>query len=61
MRTGGAWLRRAAEGVPDAQFMYGRMLAEGRGVAPDLREARASGWRALPTPMCWTPRSRLPR
>ena len=37
---GAAWLRRAAEGVPEAQFMYGRMLAEGRGVAPDLREAR---------------------
>ena len=30
------WLRRAAEGVPDAQYMYGRMLAEGRGVTPDL-------------------------
>jgi uncharacterized protein len=35
------WLRRAAEGVPDAQFMYGRMLAEGRGVVPDLQGARA--------------------
>jgi TPR repeat protein len=35
------WVRRAAEGVPDAQFMYGRMLAEGRGVPPDLEMARA--------------------
>jgi TPR repeat protein len=34
------WLRRAAEGVPEAQFMYGRLLAEGRGVSPDLRAAR---------------------
>jgi hypothetical protein len=35
------WLRRAAEGVPEAQYMYGRMLAEGRGVALDLKSARA--------------------
>ena len=32
---------RAADGVPDAQYMYGRMLAEGRGVLPDLQGARA--------------------
>ena len=25
-------LQRAAEGVAEAQYMYGRMLAEGRGV-----------------------------
>jgi TPR repeat protein len=35
------WLRRAADGVAEAQYMYGRMLAEGRGVRPDLPEARA--------------------
>ena len=27
------WLRRAAEGVVNAQYWYGRMLIEGRGVA----------------------------
>jgi len=31
-----AWLQIAAEGVPEAQLTYGRMLAEGRGVRPDL-------------------------
>jgi uncharacterized protein len=35
------WIRRAANGVRDAQYIYGRMLADGRGVAPDLVEARA--------------------
>ena len=25
--VGSQWLRRAAEGIADAQFMYGRMLA----------------------------------
>ena len=35
------WLRRAAEGVPEAQYAYARMLAEGRGVAPDMEGARA--------------------
>lgn len=34
------WLRRAAESVPQAQFLYGRMLAEGWGVAADVAEAR---------------------
>lgn len=34
------WLRRAAEGVPEAQYAYGRMLAEGRGVAADIDGAR---------------------
>jgi len=35
-----SWLRRAAEGVTEAQYMYGRMLADGRGVPLDLKEAR---------------------
>ena len=35
-----AWLRRAAEGVPEARYMYGRLLAESRRVAPDLQAAR---------------------
>ncbi|MBX9823644.1 MAG: SEL1-like repeat protein [Xanthobacteraceae bacterium] len=34
------WLRHAAEEVADAQFLYARMLAEGRGVPSDLPEAR---------------------
>ena len=29
------WLRRAADGVVNAQYWYGRMLIEGRGVEPD--------------------------
>src|ERR1700737_1219124 len=35
------WLRRGAEGVPEAQYMYGRMLADGRSVTPDPEAARA--------------------
>jgi uncharacterized protein len=35
------WLRRAAEGVTDAQYIYARMLAEGRGLECNLPEARA--------------------
>jgi TPR repeat protein len=34
------WLRMAAERVVNAQFWYGRMLLEGRGVAADAAEAR---------------------
>jgi uncharacterized protein len=34
-------LRRAAEGVVNAQYWYGRMLVEGRGVDVDLVEGRA--------------------
>jgi TPR repeat protein len=34
------WLRRAAEGVPEAQYVYGRMLADGLDLAPNLEEAR---------------------
>ena len=34
------WLKRAAEGITEAQYWYGRMLAEGRGVEVDLDEAR---------------------
>jgi len=37
-----SWLRRAADGVPEAQHMYGRLLAEGRGVSPDPRGERRS-------------------
>ena len=36
------WLKRAAEGVVNAQYWYGRMLAEGRGVAKD--DAEAAAW-----------------
>src|ERR1700737_3887855 len=35
------WLRRAAEGVPEAQYMYGRMLADGHGIPADPEGARA--------------------
>ncbi|MGE0750959.1 MAG: hypothetical protein AB7K64_10265 [Variibacter sp.] len=35
------WFRNAAEQVPDAQFLYARMLAEGRGTPSDLAGARA--------------------
>ncbi|MBN8956466.1 MAG: sel1 repeat family protein [Rhizobiales bacterium] len=35
------WFRSAAEQVPDAQFLYARMLAEGRGTPSDLAGARA--------------------
>ncbi|WP_032918340.1 SEL1-like repeat protein [Mesorhizobium erdmanii] len=34
------WLRRAAEGVPEAQYMYARMLLDGRGLEADLPQAR---------------------
>jgi TPR repeat protein len=34
------WVHRAAEGLPEAQYVYGRMLAEGRGVMADLAAAR---------------------
>ena len=33
-RRAAEWLRRAAEGVVNAQYWYGRMLIEGRGVEP---------------------------
>jgi TPR repeat protein len=36
------WMRRAGEGVPEAQLVFARMLTEGRGVTPDLEAAR--GW-----------------
>ncbi len=41
------WLRKAAEEMPIAQFWYGRMIAEGRGVVGDAVEGRA-GSRAPP-------------
>ncbi|RVD11957.1 sel1 repeat family protein [Mesorhizobium sp. M2A.F.Ca.ET.029.05.1.1] len=34
------WIARAAEGVAEAQYMYARMLQDGRGMAADQREAR---------------------
>ncbi|UCI09547.1 SEL1-like repeat protein [Mesorhizobium sp. B1-1-8] len=34
------WMRRAAEGVTQAQYMYARMLQDGRGVPSDLAQAR---------------------
>ena len=34
------WLRKAADRVPNAQFWYGRVLVEGRGVDRDLAEGR---------------------
>ena len=33
-------MRRAADGVVNAQYCYGRMLVEGRGVQVDAREGR---------------------
>src|SRR6185295_8995419 len=39
-REAALWLRRAADRVPNAQFWYGRMLIEGRGVDRDLAEGR---------------------
>ena len=35
------WMRRAAEGVTQAQYMYARMLQDGRGMAADQKQARA--------------------
>jgi uncharacterized protein len=35
------WLRRSADGVAGAQYWYGRMLVDGRGVDPDLEGGRA--------------------
>ena len=34
------WVRRAAEGVAEAQYAYARMLQDGRGVAADQKQAR---------------------
>jgi TPR repeat protein len=34
------WFKQAAEGVPEGQYMYARLLLEGRGVIADAREAR---------------------
>lgn len=34
------WMRRAADGVVNAQYWYGRMLIEGRGVQMDAKEGR---------------------
>lgn len=39
-RKAAEWLRRAADGVINAQFWYGRMLLEGRGVDQNAEEGR---------------------
>jgi uncharacterized protein len=39
-REAALWLRKAADRVLDAQFWYGRILVEGRGVDRDLAEGR---------------------
>ncbi len=54
------WLRRAAEGVVNAQYWYGRMLAEGRGVAKDDTEAAVWFTRAAEAGSCGCP-SRIGR
>src|ERR1019366_4274305 len=41
-RKAAEWLRRAADGVVNAQYWYGRMLTEGRGVDADPVAGR--GW-----------------
>jgi hypothetical protein len=40
-RKAAEWLRRAADGVVNAQYWYGRMLVEGRGVDADPLAGRA--------------------
>src|SRR5258708_38938792 len=39
-RAAAVWLRKAADRVPNAQFWYGRVLVEGRGVDRALAEGR---------------------
>lgn len=39
-REAAKWLRVAARQLPMAQYLHGRMLAEGRGEEPDLYAAR---------------------
>ena len=34
------WMRRAAEGMAQAQYMYARMLQDGRGMVADQKQAR---------------------
>ena len=55
------WLRRAADGVVNAQYWYGRMLAEGRGIEPDPAEGPRVDRARPPRPACWTRRSRSPK
>ena len=40
-RKAAEWLRRAADGVVNAQYWYGRMLTEGRGMDANPEEGRA--------------------
>jgi TPR repeat protein len=50
-REAALWLRKAANRVPNAQFWYGRILVEGRGVDRDLAEGRRWIARAAETGM----------
>ena len=59
-REAAKWMRLAADKLPMAQYLHGRMLAEGRGEEPDFEAARAlfrapriAGWS--------TPRRRSPK
>ena len=40
-REAAKWMRLAADKLPMAQYLHGRMLAEGRGEEPDFEAARA--------------------
>jgi TPR repeat protein len=42
------WLRRAAEGVPEAQYAYGRMQREPAWLPTSRRRARGSRGRSNP-------------
>jgi TPR repeat protein len=50
-REAALWLHKAANQVPNAQFWYGRILVEGRGVDRDLAEGRRWIARAAETGM----------
>ncbi|MBZ9993114.1 tetratricopeptide repeat protein [Mesorhizobium sp. BH1-1-4] len=45
------WMRRAAEGMAQAQYMYARMLQDGRGMVADQKQARVWFERAAKTGM----------
>ena len=47
-RKAAEWLRRAADGVVNAQYWYGRMLVEGRGVEANPEEGRNCGSQRRP-------------
>ena len=56
-RKAAEWLRRAADGVVNAQYWYGRMLIEGRGVDANPRGRPRLDHSAPPTSAWWRPRS----